>query len=98
MARPEKITLEVPTAAGVGKAENLFRFRDKTVQFGGIFVATLQLEGSLDGNEYAAIGTPVTAPGLVAVPVTVEFLRVRVVAFASGTPKATAAGFDFRAM
>jgi hypothetical protein len=98
MARPERIPLEVPTAVGVGKASNVFRFRDRTVQLGGTFVATLQLEGSLDGNEYAPIGAPVTAPGFVPVPLTVEFLRVRVTAFTSGQPKATAAGFDFRAM
>jgi len=98
MARPEKVILEVLTAVGAGKAENVFRFRDKTVQFGGTFAATLQLEGSIDGNEYVPVGSPVTAPGLVPVPYTVEFLRVRVTAFTSGTPAASVAGFDFRAL
>jgi len=98
MARPEKFPLEVPTSVGVGRAENLFRFRDKTVQFVGTFAATLQLEASIDGNEYAAVGAPVTAPGFVTVPLTVEFLRVRVVALTSGAPQAIAAGFDFRAL
>ena len=98
MARPERIPLEVPTSVDVGKASNVFRFRDKTVQFGGTFVATLQLEGSLDGNEYAPIGAAVTAPAILPVPVTVEFLRVRVTAFTSGAPTAAVAGFDFRAL
>jgi hypothetical protein len=68
------------------------------VQVSGLFVGSLQLEGSLDGIDYAAIGGPVTAPGLVAVPFTIEFLRVRVTALTSGAMKVIAAGFDFRAM
>ncbi len=97
MARPEKIPLEVPSTVGVGQASNVFRFRDKTVQVSGPFVGSLQLEGSINGNDYEPIGAPMTAPGLIPVPVTVEFLRVRVTALTSGTPKAVAAGFDFRA-
>ena len=42
MARPEKVRLEVKTAVGVGKAEQVFRFRDKYIQIHGTFVATLQ--------------------------------------------------------
>lgn len=97
MARPEKIPLDVPAKVDVGKASNVFRFRDKTVQFHGTFVATLQLEGSIDGNDYAPIGAPVTAPGFVLVAETIEFLRVRTTAFTSGAPEAVAAGLDFRA-
>lgn len=98
MARPEKITLEVLTSAGAGKAANVFRFRDKTVQFLGTFNAHLQLEGSIDGSEYAPIGAQVNGPGLVQVAEAVEFLRVRTVSFNSGTPQAVFAGFDFRAV
>jgi hypothetical protein len=97
MARPEKIPLDVPAAVGVGQASNVFRFRDKTVHVIGPFVGSLQLEGSIDGSDYEPIGAAVTAPGLVPVPFTVEFLRVRVTALTSGTPKAVAAGFDYRA-
>jgi len=98
MARPERIPLEAPLGAGVGRAVNVFRFRDKTVQVTGLFAGSVQLEGSLDGIDYAAIGAPVTAPSLLAVPFTIEFLRVRVTALTSGAIKVTAAGFDFRAM
>ena len=97
MARPEKIPLEVPAAVGVGQASNVFRFRDKTVQVSGTFVGSLQLEGSIDGSDYEPVGAAMTAPGLVPVPFTIEFLRVRITALTSGTPKAVAAGFDFRA-
>lgn len=98
MARPEKLQLADPTSAAAGAAANVFRFRDKFVQVHGTFVATLQLEGSIDGSEYFPVGTPQSAGGIVAVPETIEFLRVRVAAFTSGEPKATCAGFDERAV
>ena len=98
MARPEKVQLEVKQAVDVGRAENVFRFRDKTVQVHGTFVATLQLEASIDGSEYFPVGAAMTAPGAVLVPETVEFLRVRTTAYTSGEPKAVLAGFDERAM
>lgn len=99
MARPEKIALAVPAAVGIGEAANVFRFRDKYVQVHGTFVATMQLEGSIDGNEYFPVGAPQSAtPGVVAVPETIQFLRVRVTSFTSGEPKATFAGFDERAV
>jgi hypothetical protein len=98
MARPEKLVLEVPAQVGVGQAVNVFRFRDKTVQVTGPFVGSLQLEGSIDGDDFEAIGVPVTAPGFVLVPMTIELLRVRVTELTSGVPKAAIAGFDFRAL
>jgi hypothetical protein len=97
MARPESIPLDVPAAVGAGQASNVFRFRDKTVQVSGTFAGSLQLEGSIDGNDYEPIGGPVTAAGFIPVPLTIQFLRVRLTALTSGTPKAVAAGFDFRA-
>lgn len=98
MARPERMTLEVPAVVGVGQAANVFRLRDKTVQVSGVFVGSLQLEGSIDEEDFEAIGDAVTAPGFISVPMTVAFVRIRVTAFTSGAPKATCAGFDFRAL
>lgn len=98
MARPEKIRLEVKAEVGVGKAEQVFRFRDKYIQLHGTFVATLQVEASIDGSDYFPVGAAQTAPGVVPVPETVEFVRVRTTAFTSGEPKAVLAGFDERAV
>ena len=97
MARPEKIQLEVKTAIDVGRAENVFRFRNKYIQVHGAFAATLQVEGTIDGNNYFSIGTALSTPGVVPVPETLEFIRVRTTAFTSGEPKAVLAGFDERA-
>lgn len=97
MARPEKVRLEVKQAAEAGRAENVFRFRDKYVQVHGTFVATLQVEATIDGSDYFAVGGPQSAPAVVPVPETAEFVRVRTTAFTSGDPKAVLAGFDERA-
>jgi len=98
MPRPEKVRLEVKQAVDVGRGENVFRFRDKTVQIHGTFVATLQLEGSIDGSEYFPVGASASAPTVVRVPETFELLRVRTTAYSSGEPRAVFAGFDERAM
>lgn len=97
MARPERLRLEVPGSAGTGKAENVFRLRDKTVQISGVFVGSLQLEGSIDGDNFDPIGAPLTGPGFVLVPMTIGFLRIHTLELTSGAPKASASGFDFRA-
>jgi hypothetical protein len=98
MARPERILLEVPAAVGTGPSINVFRFRDKTVLVSGPFVGALQLEGSIDGEAFAPIGAPVTAPGFFLLPMTVAFLRVAVTQLTSGAPRAVFAGFDYRAV
>jgi hypothetical protein len=98
MARPEKVRFEVKQEIGVGRAENVFRFRDKYVQVHGTFVATLQVEATIDGSDYFPVGTPMSSPGVVPVPETAEFVRVRTAAYTSGEPKAVLGGFDERAM
>ena len=98
MARPEQLALAVPASAGFGRPENVFRLRDKTVQIAGLFVGSLQLEGSIDGEDFAPIGAPQTAPGFLLVPMAIAFLRIHTLEFTSGAAKAMVAGFDFRAL
>lgn len=97
MARPERMTLDVPGAGGTGKPENVFRLRDKTVQVSGAFLGSLQLEGSVDGEDFEPIGAPVTGPGFVLVPMAVAYLRIHTLELTSGAPRAIASGFDARA-
>lgn len=96
MARPERSELEVPAAGETGAPVNVFRLRDKTVQISGAFDGSLQIEGSIDGEEFAPIGAPVTGPGLVPVPLTVDLLRIHTLALTAGKPTAAIAGFDYR--
>ena len=98
MARPEKVRFEVKQVVGVGRGENVFRFSGKFVQVHGTFVATLQVEATIDGSAYFPVGPAISTPGVVPVPETVEFVRVRTTAYSSGEPKAVLAGFDERAV
>lgn len=88
MARPEKVRLEVKQAVGVGRAEHVFRFRDKYVQVHGTFVAAVQVDATIDGSDYFPVGVALSTPGVVPVPETVELVRVRATAYVSGEPKA----------
>ena len=98
MARPEKIPLEVMLEVGVGRPEHVFRFRNKTVQVGGTFNARVQVEASINGDDYFAVGAPLNSPGAVSVAETVEFVRIRTLNYTSGEPTAVLAGFDERAI
>ena len=97
MARPERVPLAVPIEVGTGQAVNVFRLRDKTVQVSGVFAGSLQLEGTIDGEDFESMGGALTAPGFVVVPLTVELVRVRLNELTSGAPRVTLAGFDVRA-
>ena len=96
--RAQYITLPVAvtTPPVAGAAQEVDHLRNKTVQFSGTFVATLQLEGSLDGTNWVAVESAVTAAGLVEVSHTLKQLRVKTTAYTSGTPVAVLVGLDAR--
>ncbi len=86
--RPERLDLAPPASVAVGPTFNVRRLTDKNLQVAGTFVATLQLEGSIDGTNFADIGAAITTPSIVAVDGYFELLRIRTTAFTSGTPAA----------
>lgn len=89
-----KISLDVPTAAGVGAPKPLRDIQlEKCVQVAGTFTANLSIEVSLDGTHYQAVVTGVTAPGIHQLPYPAATVRVRTVSFASGAPVVTVAGY-----
>ena len=98
MARPERQALEIPAAGATGKAANVFQWRDKTVQVIGAFAGALVVEGSIDGDDFSAIGAPLTGPGFVLVPMAVAFVRITTNELTSGTPTAAISGFDYRTL
>ncbi len=50
----------------------------------GTFVGTVTFEGSMDGTNYAIIGTAVTIPGVTAITTPCSYIRARVSAYTSG--------------
>lgn len=81
MPRAEFVTMQVPTSPGVGAAREVEDLDQKSIQFIGPFVATFDVEGSLDpaGSTFGAVQTGIMAPS-----------------FTSGTPQALLGGRNSR--
>lgn len=90
--RPERIDLEPPASVAVGPAKFVGRLTDKNLQVGGTFVATLQLEGTIDGTNFEDVGAAITAPGIVVVSGYFDKLRINTTVFTSGVPVAVLGG------
>lgn len=93
MATNNLYTLEARASQAIGAAFRCAPMRDKTVQVAGVFTATLQLEGSLDGTTWTALGTAFTAPGIRHIPESVHWIRVNTTLYTDGTPSVKLAGF-----
>lgn len=86
--RPERLDLAPPASVAVGPTFDTRRLTGKNLQVSGTFVATLQLEGSVDGDNFVNVGGGITTPGVTAIPGYFSKLRIRTAAFTSGTPVA----------
>lgn len=95
--RFESRTLVVPTSAGEGAAIQFERFTDKCVLVAGTFTATIRIQGSIDGTNFADLTADITAAGAVEIPHTVKYIRVRTIAWTSA-PAVSIAGHDTRAI
>lgn len=98
MPRIETVDIAVPTSVATGGPSTVGDLFNKTVQISGTFVATLQLQGSINGSDFVDIGAAQTAPALLEVSQSVKFLRIDVTAFTSGVPAAVVSGFNQRAL
>lgn len=68
---------------------------DITVEVGGTFVGTIQIQGSITGSVWANIGAALTAPGIVNDSLkTYVYLRAQMTAYTSGLPAVKAAGHE----
>lgn len=95
--RFDKYDLNVPTSVAAGSAQKCDVYRDKYVQTFGTFTATIQLQVSMDGTNWAnSSAAAVSAPGIVSVPETCAFIRANVTAFTSGVPNMVLGGFLVR--
>ncbi|HVX93667.1 MAG TPA: hypothetical protein VHK47_02060 [Polyangia bacterium] len=92
--RADTIPLDVPAGVGAGTPLDVRAYCAKSVQIAGNFDATIAIEGSIDGTNFAAVATPATAPAIVAVTPVLALLRVSVTAYTSGAPTAAFAGLE----
>ena len=79
------LSIDVPTEVAAGAGVLLTAIREKWATVTGTFVATLQLQGSQDGTDWITIWETTTT-GFFQVLPTVNYLRVNVSAYTSGTP------------
>lgn len=96
--RYESYPLEVPASVASGAALDVHDLTDKTIAVSGTFAASIQIEGSLDGSTWIAIGAPISAPALVEVSATVAQIRASTTAYTSGTPSGIVAGRNRRTL
>jgi hypothetical protein len=94
--KTELKALTVPASVAAGAPKEVAGYVEKTIQIMGTFVATLDVEISLDGARYQAVHSGITAPGFYTVPHACKKLRIRTTAFTSGVPEAWFGGFDSR--
>jgi hypothetical protein len=81
-------------AGSTAALTGLHAISNKTVIVHGTFVATAQVEGSLDGGEWFNLGSSVTAPGAIEIAATVKQLRITVSGYTSGTVESALLGTD----
>lgn len=97
MARHQTIDLNVRAANENGDATDIGDYQgDKIVSLHGTFTATLQLEGSLDGTVWTAIGASSGTPVNREFVTPWRYIRVVTSGYGSGAPKATFGGHNSR--
>ncbi len=72
-------------ATGASKAVQADAGQPAFLQVSGITTATVALEGSLDGTNWATVGTALTANGIVIAANAPKYLRANVTAWTSGS-------------
>ena len=90
------VKLSATTNQNIGAAFHCDRYREKTVQIYGTFTATVEIQASLNGTDYFAVQSNISAGGAYAVAFTCKFIRIKTTAYTNGTPKAKFGGFDSR--
>lgn len=98
MATSFRETMAVPASVAVGAELDVRRASQKAVQTSGTFVATYDIQGTVDGTTFEDVtgGSGLTAPALVQIPDYYQKLRINVSAHTSGAIVAVAAGIQER--
>jgi hypothetical protein len=77
--------LSAVVATGASKAVQIDAGIPAFLQVSGITSATVALQGSLDGTNWATIGTALTADGIVTVANAPKYLRANCTVYVTGT-------------
>ena len=77
--------LNAVTATGASSAIQVDGGQPVFLQVTGITTATVALQGSLDGTNFATIGTALTADGIITIANSPKYVRANCTAYTSGT-------------
>ena len=77
--------LSAVTATGASKAVQCDAGNPAFLQVNGITSATVVFQGSLDGTNWATIGTALTANGIITTANSPKYLRANCTVYVSGT-------------
>jgi hypothetical protein len=77
--------LNAVTATGASTAVQIDGGQPVFMQVSGITSATVVLQGSLDGTNWATLGSALTADGIVTIANAPKYLRANCTAYTSGT-------------
>ena len=80
-----KTLLSAVTATGASLAVGTDSNKPAFIQVSGITSATVTAEGSVDNTTWTAIGTALTANGLITITNPPPFIRANVTVYVSGT-------------
>ena len=94
--RFESFGVEAPVSISIGSAQNVEELGSLAAQVSGTFVATMQLEGSLDGSTWNTIIADITTTGFHAIDPILKAVRINTTAYTSGSPVVIVAGHNVR--
>lgn len=83
-------------STGVGAYTECASLREKYLQFGGTFVSTNQIQGSIDGTNWVNEGSAVTTSSVVAVNPSYVLIRNSQTGYTSGSVAITLCGHEER--
>lgn len=86
------VAFPAANTTGIGVAMSVLNMEQKLVQFAGTFVATIQMQGSIDGKTWIDEGVAATAVGTLDVTKRWSLMRAKQTAFTSGNPEIWIAG------
>lgn len=91
------IAMNVKQAVATGDKHPVKHFMaEKSVQVAGTFSATMRIQGSNDGANWADLTGDLTSAGITAITTPLAFMRVDTTAYTSGTPVVTLCGYGAR--
>lgn len=91
---PQVLDIEAKASVAIGAATMVAHLTNKTVWVSGTFVATIKLQGSLDGTNWIDLQAALATATAYQVEETLQYLRTETTGYTSGTPVVKVTGHE----